>query len=133
MDEGESTAIAPLGSAPGKPTAWLPVANYPLRGAAKESGETVMCVGGGGCVCGGEDVVMVQDLCVCVSVSVSVCVCVCTYVHIHIPKPYIQVTCACMKNCACLTASGKWKCYCSDPATKSVGALYIYSYIYSIV
>jgi hypothetical protein len=28
-----------------------------------------------------------------------------------------------MKNCACLTASGKWKCFCSDPATKPVGAL----------
>ena len=73
VDLGASAAIVPLGAAPAKPTSWLPVANYPLRGAAKESGETV--------------------------------------------------TCACMKNCACVYKSSKWKCYCSDATTQPVGAL----------
>jgi len=72
MDGGASWAIPELGSAASKPTAWMPVANYPLRGAAKESGEVV--------------------------------------------------TCSCMKNCACMYQSKKWKCFCSDPDAVPVGA-----------
>jgi len=43
IDGGTLWAIPELGSAPGTPSAWMPVANYPLRGAAKALGLVVSC------------------------------------------------------------------------------------------
>jgi len=43
IDGGAAWAIPALGTSPGTPSAWMPVANYPLRGAAKQSGKVVSC------------------------------------------------------------------------------------------
>ena len=43
VDGGANWAIPPLGSAAETPSAWLPVANFALRGAAGATGEVVSC------------------------------------------------------------------------------------------
>jgi hypothetical protein len=54
VDGGETTAMPPLGTSatkPPQPTMWQPVANYPLRGTAKETGLKVSCSCMKNCAC----------------------------------------------------------------------------------